>query len=171
MSTYLGLRRVLKDLAAILGSSGGRLGPILGPSWQHLGPSWGQLGASWRHPAEVQGYKKRDNLAKIRVFAYVDGLRAKIRISRHLGLSCVLSRPSLEPSWGQERPGSQEPRGTLQAPRKTAQKPPSSATANGFKALSCRIPSTAGASLATTLSVPLPGRFRPTFMEKLQKHM
>ena len=62
--------------------------------------------------------------------------------------------------WGQERLGPPGDRsGMLRAPEETAQKPPSDATANGFKALSCRIPCTASAHLATALSVPLPGRF------------
>ena len=100
----------------------------------------------------------------IRAFPDVDALWAKIGILRHAGvISGGLSRPIL--GHGAPR-ATQEPLRIFQAPQETAQTPPSNATGNGIKALSCHIPATASAIHTTTLSVPLPGRFALTCLGK-----
>ena len=61
MSTYLGLRRILKHLAAILGSSGGRLGPILAAFGAILGSAGGLLEASCGGPGLQKAGQPSEN--------------------------------------------------------------------------------------------------------------
>ena len=155
------LAAILGHLGAILGPSWGHLGPVLGPAGGLLGASWVILGLSWA------------------ILGPVGGLPGLLGVSRGLlrppsrgcpgppvASWCFLAHSGVSLRMGTPRAAKSE---TIlrtcflrmSTHREPEEKRPAVLTTNGIKAFPCHAPSTASAFHATTLSVPLPGRFSP----------
>ena len=161
------------------GASLGHLGPILGPAGGLLGASWVILGLSWAILDPVGGLPGLLGVSPGILRPPSRGCPGPPVASwcflAHSGVSLRMGTPRAAKSdMGTPRVAKSE---TIlrkcflrmSTHKEPEEKRPAVLTTNGIKALPCHAPSTASAFHATTLSVPLPGRFGSVFTPKAAK--